>query len=495
MYLFQRNIKKRGIMGGKKIYLSILVGILSAFFSMQDKVFSSDVYFASQEIKGQIIQAIEGCRESIDIAVLDITSHDILSALGKALERGVHVRIVVDRRRALMKGPLSGFQKGKGSVIKVLIQKGRMHHNFALFDSKLLVTGSYYWNENMGKVNRYNAIFTDETKLLVKYQREFDRLFHEGITAGVKTDLPVTGKKTEKGEAEPSEIIPKPSDGGNQIIASNFGFVITETPGGYINMGFDEFNNIFGMASELSDEQKESLWSRCVGKKVKWNGKVTYIGWGLITGWMMSVSHGDTSVEIKLNPAHKDRFSQVKYGNTVTYTGRLDSRVTRIFPYKLEDGDVLEIENTLPRPLSASEFVENPYTVPVSQGPKKIFLIESFEDLDKLFGKGSKLSDAQKDKEWEEKYKGKYVSWMGQIVYKNVNVATGLRMGIMQKEKGDIELKVSLAKKNKVLKFQDGENILYTGKLVERCGNHSPYILEDGDIVTIKEQNMGSGGM
>ena len=293
-------------MGWKKIYVSIIVGIVSSFLYMQDSVFSSDVYFAPQEIKGQILQAIEGCRESIDVAVLDITSNDILHALVKAQERGVHIRIVVDRKRALMKGPLSSHYKSKEFAIKVLIQKGRMYNNFAIFDSKLLATGSYYWNENVGKFNRYNAIFTDETKLLVKYQREFDHLFHEGITASVKEDVPIAEKKDEKVEGERVITIPKASDIGARVVASNYGFVITETPGGYINMSFEEFNNVFGMASNLSDEQKESLWSRCVGKKVKWNGKVTYSGWGLITGWMMSVNHGDTSVEIKLNPAHKD---------------------------------------------------------------------------------------------------------------------------------------------------------------------------------------------
>ena len=178
----------------------------------------------------------------------------------------------------------------------------------------------------------------------------------------------------------------------------------------------------------------------------------------------------------------------------MTYTGKLDSRVTRIFPYKLEDGDVLEIKNIPPTPLSTNELIENPYTMPVSQGPKKIFLVESFEDLDNIFGKGSNLSDVQKDKAWE-KYKGKYVSWMGQIVYKNLNVATGLRLGITQKERGDVELKIGLAKKDKVLEFQDGETVLYTGKLVERRGSHSPFILEDGDIITIKESTIGLTGM
>lgn len=481
-------------MDWKKICISLIVAIVASFFSLQDEAFSSDVYFTPQEIKGQILHAIEGCRESIDMAVPGITSRDIVNALVKARERGVHIRIVVDRKRSLTKGPLSGLYQNKDFAIKALVQKGRMYSNFAIFDSKLLATGSYCWNDSAGRFNLYNTIFTDETRLLVKYQREFDRLFHEGTAADTKENegVPAAEKTVKTAEGGPPAIIPKAP--GTQVIASNFGIVITETPDGYINMGFEEFNSVFGMTSELSDEQKEGLWSRCMGKKVRWNGKVTYIGWGLTTGWMMGVSHGDTSVEIKLNPLHKDRFSPVKYGNTVTYTGKLDSRVTKVFPYKLLDGDIHNIQNTTSAPVNTDELFEYPDVIPVSQGPKKIFLIESFEDLDKIFGKESSLSDAQKDKAWE-KYKGKYVSWMGQIVHKNLNVASGLRVMMMQKEGGDVELKFGLAKKEKVLKFQDGETILYTGKLVERCGILSPYILDDGDIITMKEMNIVPSGM
>lgn len=478
----------------KKMCVSVIAVILCVFSYMHKGAIASDVYFTPQEIKGHIIRAIEGCSESVDIAVFDITSHDILNALVRTQKRGVHVRIVVDKKRAVMKGPLSGLCKDKTLLIKILKQKGQRRNNFAIFDSKLLSTGSYSWNENVGNYSRYDTIFTDETKLVVKYQKEFDRLFQEGITTNGKGYALGAEKKSEKLVRELSVVTPKTSDTGGQIVASNYGVVIKENSQGYINMSFEEFDNVFGVASGLSEEQKESLWSRCAGKKIKWDGKVTYIGWGLITGWMMSATHGDTSVEIKLNPANKDHFSRVKYGNTVTYTGKLDSRVTKIFPYKLEDGDVLEIENTLPKPLTVSELAESPDIVPISQGPKKIFLIESFDDLNNIFGKESKLSEAQKDTTWE-KYKGKYISWMGQIVYKNLNVASGLRIGIMQQDKGDVELKVGLVKKDKVLQFQDGETILYTGKLVERCGGSSPYILEDGDIVTIKETTMGLRGM
>ena len=159
-------------MDWKKVHIFAFYTVAAAsLFYIQDKAFSSDAYFSPQDIKGRILRAIEESKESIDIAVLDITSNDILVALAKAKERGVFVRVVVDRKRALMKGPLSSLYKNKGFAIKVLIQKGIMHNNFAIFDCKLLITGSYYWNENGSKFNCDNVILIEETKLLMKYQR------------------------------------------------------------------------------------------------------------------------------------------------------------------------------------------------------------------------------------------------------------------------------------------------------------------------------------
>ncbi len=494
--MFQRNTQKKETIGYmEKIYKIcsiVMVILVTSFFSIQDSM-SSDAYFTPEDIKRQILHAIERSQESIDIAVFEITSNDILNALVKAQERGVHIRMVVDRKRTFMKSPLLRTDKSKEFVTKVLIQKGIMRNNFAVFDSKLLMTGSYYWNENVNKFNRYNVIFTDEAKVLVKYQREFDRLFYEAVTpfnTDSKGSVPSAQKETEIIEKEPQAVISESTTADERVVVSKYGFAIKETADGYIDMNFEEFNDILGVAGDLPDEQKESLWNRCIDKRVKWTGKVNYIGWNLMTGWMLGVTHGDTSAEIKLNPANKDRFSHVKYGDTVTYTGKLKSQVTRIFPYKLEDGDVIKIENNNTAPLeslNSKELAVNPYIMPVSQGPKKVFIVQSFEDIDNVFGKGSNLSDVQKNDAWME-YKGKYVSWIGQIAYKNANVASGLRIGIMQKanEHIDIELRVGLSKKNKVLKFQEGETVSYTGRLMSRCGDNSPYILEDGDITTLK---------
>ena len=469
----------------KRLSLSLLVALVSALLYLQQGAFASDAFFTTQEIHEQILRAIEDSAESIDVAVPEITSKEILYALAKARQRGVHVRLVIGTDRPLLKGPLSGLSKREGFAAKVLPRKELIHSNFAIFDCKTMVTGSYRWNKAPRKVARDCALFITDTRVLVKHQREFDSLFHGGAARAIPEGISTIEPKPEKPADTLPAATPTIAAPGQKVIASNHGAVITEGDDGYIGMNFEEFNKIFGVASELSDEQKESLWSSCAGKRVKWNGKVSYIGWSLLNSWMLSVTHGDTGVEVKLNSANKPRFSAAKYGNTVTYTGKLESRVTRIFPYKLEDGDVLDVKNTLPTPLTQEEIHQNPDTVSVSQGPRRIFLVDTFEDIDKIFGAKSTLTDAQKDAAWE-KYKGKYVNWSGQIANKNINVAVGLRIGITNKDRGDVELIAVASKKDHFSKFEEGETVLYSGRLQTRQKDNSPYILDDGDIITLK---------
>lgn len=355
----------------KKALLFLLMTIIT-LCSAQEKTYPSEAYFDPSDIKRQIISAIEKSKESVDIAVSDITSRDIIHSLLEAHGRGVHIRIVVDRRRSLSRRPLSLLcqKQNETFMTKLFDQKGIMRNNFAIFDSALLVTGSYQWSENEGKHTRYNVIFTDIAKVLVKYQKEFEYLFSKAVAPPItSTASPKRGNT----ESTFSQAHSESKKNARQIIAKNYGIIITATEEGSIDMDFEEFDTIFGVASELLDEQKEALWHPCKGKRITWSGRVNYIGWGLFTGWMMGVDHGDTSVEVKLNPANKKYFSNVKHGNTVTYTGRVASRVTRIFPYKLEDGYVLEILDTEvpPPPPLCPESIRNHDIIPVSQGPKK----------------------------------------------------------------------------------------------------------------------------
>ena len=79
----------------------------------------------------------------------------------------------------------------------------------------------------------------------MKYKREFDRLFHEGITPDIKKLVPVAEEKVGKIDEKPTVNILKDIATGERPVVSKYGVVITETSDGYINMNFEEFNTIF----------------------------------------------------------------------------------------------------------------------------------------------------------------------------------------------------------------------------------------------------------
>lgn len=52
-----------------------------------------------------------------------------------------------------------------------------MYNKFAIFDKKLLITGSYNWTDNAEHFNYENAIFISDPGTITQYQKEFDRIW------------------------------------------------------------------------------------------------------------------------------------------------------------------------------------------------------------------------------------------------------------------------------------------------------------------------------
>lgn len=131
-------------------------------------------------VRNQIIKSINECKKTLDIAIFDLTASDILLALEQAKKRGIDIRIIADSRQA----------KGIHSTIKTLLETGFklkitagkkggiMHNKFAIFDDKLLLTGSYNWTKNAEFHNYENAIFTNDLNLIKSFKTEFNKLWN-----------------------------------------------------------------------------------------------------------------------------------------------------------------------------------------------------------------------------------------------------------------------------------------------------------------------------
>jgi len=54
-----------------------------------------------------------------------------------------------------------------------------MHHKFAIFDRRLVATGSYNWTQSAERANYENLVLLDDPDLVARFVREFQRLWRE----------------------------------------------------------------------------------------------------------------------------------------------------------------------------------------------------------------------------------------------------------------------------------------------------------------------------
>lgn len=146
----------------------------------------SNTYFSSNsKISDRIIKSINDSQKTIDLALYEFTSEELQKNLNSARDRGVKIRIIADRLQASDKDTVIPKLIQDGYEVKLLsgrenkTNRGSMHHKFAIFDGKLLETGSYNWTYSADNLNYENAVFTSSPELISAYQSEFSRLWEE----------------------------------------------------------------------------------------------------------------------------------------------------------------------------------------------------------------------------------------------------------------------------------------------------------------------------
>jgi phosphatidylserine/phosphatidylglycerophosphate/cardiolipin synthase-like enzyme len=139
-----------------------------------------EVYFSQEGgIRNQIIRHVNLSRSTIDIAMYSFTDGAIAQALAEAHERGVMIRIIRDYSQSRNKHDENTFLRSHGIAVKVMSGKGRgiFHHKFAIFDNKVLETGSFNWTTSGERYNHENAIFFTQPDLIEAFKKEFDKLW------------------------------------------------------------------------------------------------------------------------------------------------------------------------------------------------------------------------------------------------------------------------------------------------------------------------------
>jgi len=356
------------------------LGIVVMLFASNTMYAKTDVLFSPRgSIKETILKTRISSEETIDVAAFTFTSGDIAEALYNAKERGVKIRLVIDQGQDKRRNPVLEFLQEEGFDLQFLKGNigGPMNNTFAIFDGKLLVTGSYNWTEYSEKFNYENAIFIDDSDVIGKYKKEFDSLYNEGVVQGAKreegleshvdasgaaeTESAVSGEgtlsgpgnvhKTEYKGAIPDDKVSAPvAVTGSRDIKKPEEIQkvksVAKPQKQFSNTTFDEFDKIFGNESKITKLEKKRLWEEeYEGKYVSWTGKVGFKG-GAIYDWnKVGIIHKGSKVDVnlKFDYSKKNKVLNLKVEDVVTYTGRLISLRGLLTPYRLDDVDFFQV--------------------------------------------------------------------------------------------------------------------------------------------------------
>lgn len=143
---------------------------------------AAEVYFSPKGgAQDRIIELIDGAKQGVDVAMYGLTSPELAQALLRARDRGVKVRVVLDRSQAAGRSSQSGFLKANSLDVRIDRGRGIMHHKVGIIDKNTLITGSYNWTTSAENVNRENCLIlttADNPKLIEQYENRFEQLWN-----------------------------------------------------------------------------------------------------------------------------------------------------------------------------------------------------------------------------------------------------------------------------------------------------------------------------
>jgi phosphatidylserine/phosphatidylglycerophosphate/cardiolipin synthase-like enzyme len=126
----------------------------------------------------EILRQFAMARRMCDICVFTVTDDRITNAILRAHERGVKVRVITDDEKSHDLGSDVERLRAAGIPCKMDVgQPAHMHHKFALFDGKWLMTGSFNWTRSASEQNEENLIVTPDPVLVSAFAERFEKLW------------------------------------------------------------------------------------------------------------------------------------------------------------------------------------------------------------------------------------------------------------------------------------------------------------------------------
>ncbi|MBT3222996.1 MAG: endonuclease [Proteobacteria bacterium] len=160
-------------------WLEEVVKVLHQAVKQEEKRFAEAFFTPGADGPWQICQLLTRAKRSVDICVFTITDDRIANAILKTHQRGVTVRVITDDEKTHDRGSDALRLQRAGIDVRTDNSDAHMHHKFAIFDDRHLLTGSYNWTRGAAKDNQENFVIVNDSRLVKAYSAAFDKLWLE----------------------------------------------------------------------------------------------------------------------------------------------------------------------------------------------------------------------------------------------------------------------------------------------------------------------------
>ncbi|MCA9138271.1 MAG: endonuclease [Planctomycetales bacterium] len=140
----------------------------------------SEAYFSPHDgCVAKIIRLFSTVKRSVDVCVFTITDDRIKDAIIAAHRRGIAIRIISDNDKSTDLGSDIDQLARIGIPVRVDQTEYHMHHKYAIYDNKELLTGSYNWTRSAANYNEENFIVTRDGALINSFRNAFEKLWRD----------------------------------------------------------------------------------------------------------------------------------------------------------------------------------------------------------------------------------------------------------------------------------------------------------------------------
>jgi phosphatidylserine/phosphatidylglycerophosphate/cardiolipin synthase-like enzyme len=167
-----------------------------------------------------MVAAIGAVKKTLDISIFALRSTRIAEAIADAKERGVTVRVIIDKSQHDSEafGVYTQWLAAKGIEVRILAGPDpnaefqlaqKNHHKIAIFDGKVVETGSPNYTKYAARNNFENGHFLDDKTDVAAYQFIFEHMWKIAasyVPPAVTPALPTDEELTREVEKDPTPI-------------------------------------------------------------------------------------------------------------------------------------------------------------------------------------------------------------------------------------------------------------------------------------------------